>query len=269
MDENENDKLNQRQKKILEILQTRGDISVTELAERFNVHPMTIRRDIKKFEHLGIKLIRKYGGAQTQFSPGALKYLSSEDIYANIDKKVAIAQYIVDNILKDNDFIFLNSGSTLLQIAKALVKRKKMTVATNSIDIMAELYHRTDINTLILGGSLSVNSSSLHGPYAVERLKGFKNKVDFIFLSCDGVLFEQGFFTNSDIEANLNPIVLDIGVTKCLAADSSKINKRAPFKFADFNDIDIFITDSGIKEDQLLKLKREKIDIKIAPIKPL
>ncbi|MHA1870082.1 MAG: DeoR/GlpR family DNA-binding transcription regulator, partial [Promethearchaeota archaeon] len=177
--DNIKEQLNERQKSILEILEVHGNISINKLAEKFKVHPMTIRRDFKKFEKLGI-IVRTYGGAQANPNRRVLSYLSNEDINENIEKKVAIARYISDNIIHDGDSIFLDSGSTMLQIAKFLLKKKKISVITNSIDIMAELYHQTEINTLVLGGSLSVKSSSLYGPYAIERLKELKVNISFI-----------------------------------------------------------------------------------------
>ena len=261
--------LNERQKKIVQILELYGDISVKELATKFSVSTMTIRRDIKKFESTGI-LFRTYGGAQ--FYPGKrqLKYLSSEDINLNIEKKIAIAKFIVENLIQDGQNIFLDTGSTMLQIAKFLSKRKKISVITNSIDIMAELYHRPEINCLIIGGSLSENSSTLFGPYAMEQLKKWEAKVDISFISCDGIILQsnEGFYTKSSIDANLTPIALKTGAEKWIAADSTKVGKRTLFKFADFRNVDLFITDSGITESQLKYLKKN-LDVAVAKITPI
>ncbi len=196
-----------------------------------------------------------------------LNILSDEDIHLNIDKKIAIARYIIDNIINDNDYIFLDSGSTILQIAHLLVQKKKITVATNSIDILAELYHQPDINTLILGGSLSIHSSSMHGPYAINRLKELK--VSKSILSCDGVIPGQGFFTNHDIEATLNPYALQTAPAgnRFIVADSTKIGKISPYKFADFSDVDLFITDSDITPNQLDEL-RKYVKVAVAQVDP-
>lgn len=260
-----NEKLNDRQKAILERLQTQEDISINKLAGEFDVHPMTIRRDLQKFEEMNI-VVRTYGGARINPNRSSLKYLSNEDINQNIKKKIALARYIVENLVDDGDYIFLDSGSTMLQIAKLLVRKSKITVATNSIDILAELYHQPDINTLILGGSLSLKSSSLHGPYAIERLKNLQ--VSISILSCDGVLPGKGFFTNHDIEATLNPYALNTGKKKCIAADSTKIGELSPYKFADFEDVDLFITDSDVTEEQLEELEKY-VEIAVAEITPL
>lgn len=258
------EKLNKRQRVILEKLQSKSEINVNALAEEFNVSTMTIRRDIKKFEKMNI-LVRTYGGARINPTRRSVKYLSDEDIHVNIDKKIAIARYVIDNIIKDNDYIFLDSGSTILQIARLLVEKNKVTVATNSIDILAELYHQPDINTLILGGSLSIHSSSMHGPYAISRLKELK--VSKSILSCDGVIPGQGFFTNHDIEATLNPFALQTAPpgNRFIAADSSKIGKISPYKFADCSDVDLFITDSNITPIQLDEL-RKYVKVAVAQI---
>ena len=269
MTKNNGGSLNERQKGIVEILELYGDISVKELASKFRCSEMTIRRDLKKFERAGI-LFRTYGGAQSSPGKRQLKYLSSEDINLNIEKKVAIAKFIVENLIQDGQNIFLDTGSTMLQIAKFLSKRKKISVITNSIDIMAELYHRPEINCLIIGGSLSENSSTLYGPYAMEQLKKWESKVDISFIGCDGIILQsnEGFYTKSSIDANLTPIALKTGSKKWIAADSTKIGKRTLFKFADFNNVDLFITDSDINENQSTYFKK-KIEIAVAKIIPI
>ncbi|MHA1340420.1 MAG: DeoR/GlpR family DNA-binding transcription regulator [Promethearchaeota archaeon] len=259
--------LNKRQRKILEKLQRQIDISINELAEEFNVHPMTIRRDFKKLEQMNI-IVRTYGGARINPVRKSLTYLSDEDILENFEKKIAIARFIIDNIINDGDFIFLDSGSTILQIAKALVAKKKITVATNSIDIMAELFHQSDVNTLIIGGTLSMKSSSLHGPYAIERLKEIK--VGKCFMSCDGIVIDgniNGFYTNHDIEATLNPYALKTAEKKnrYIVADSTKIGKMGAYKFADFSDFEALITDSDITDEKKHQLEKY-INVEIAKI---
>ncbi|MHA1729183.1 MAG: DeoR/GlpR family DNA-binding transcription regulator [Promethearchaeota archaeon] len=259
---------NERQKKILEILEINRDISVTELAIKFNVHQMTIRRDLKKLERKGV-VLRTYGGAHIR--KRKLTYLSNEDINLNIKKKNTIASYIIENIIRDGNYIFLDTGSTMLQIAKILNRKKRISIATNSIDIMAELYQQPEINSLILGGSLSSESSTLFGPYAIKRLKDMESKADLSFISCDGVMSgcnnNSGFYTDHNIDANLTPIALKIGAKKkCIAADSSKIGRHSLYKFAEFSDVDLFITDSDINIEILEDLKKY-VDVVVAEIK--
>lgn len=269
MNKNNDGSLNERQKKIVQILELYGDISVKELATKFHCSEMTIRRDLKKFEKTGI-LFRTYGGAQSSPGKRQLKYLSSDDINLNIEKKIAIAKFVVENLVQDGQNIFLDTGSTMLQIARYLSNRKRISVITNSVDIMAELYHCPEINCLIIGGSLSENSSTLYGPYAMEQLKKWESKVDISFISCDGIILQsnEGFYTKSSIDASLTPIALKTGSEKWIAADSTKIGKRTLFKFADFCDVDLFITDSGINDSQLNYLQK-KVDVEVAKIIPI
>ncbi len=267
--ENSAERLNSRQEKILEQIQTKGYISINELAVEFDVHQMTIRRDLKKLERMGT-LVRTYGGAQAHPGRRVFSYLTDEDINENIEKKISIAKFIVNKLINNGDRIFLDTGSTILQIAKLLNRRKKITVITNSIDIMAELYHQPDITTVVLGGELSGISSNLHGPHAINQLKSWNKGSHISFFSCDGVVSgeNEGFYTNHDIDASLAPHALKTGEKKCVVVDSSKIGKKTLYKFADFNDVDLLITDSGINDDQLSELKKF-VEVAIAEIKPI
>jgi len=264
MDANSLDRLNKRQKEILESLQARGDISITELAEKYKVHPMTIRRDIQVFQDMGL-VVRTFGGVMGRdMGRGSLRYLSNEDITVNIEKKLEISHYIVEKLIHDGDLIFLDSGSTMLQIAKMLVKRKKITVVTNSIDIMAELYQQPNINTRILGGTLSRESSVLHGPHAIQQLQQEAQQLNWSFLSCDAIKLgpEGGFFTNQAIEWDLNKYAVRTGKNKCIAADSTKIGKLSQYQFAEYKDIDILITDTHIKKSDADELESHGVDVR-------
>ena len=54
--------MSERHKKILEILQLQGSISVTDLSERLNVSEVTIRKDLTSLEAQS-KLYRTHGKA--------------------------------------------------------------------------------------------------------------------------------------------------------------------------------------------------------------
>ncbi len=101
---------------ILEQLREAGKVQVDALSSEFRVSEVTIRNDLTRLEKKGL-LIRTRGGAIYRERVG-LDYDFSEKQKKNYHLKEKIgaraARYI-----NESDAIFLDSGSTTMEIAKA------------------------------------------------------------------------------------------------------------------------------------------------------
>lgn len=138
----------ERQQKILELLEKNSSTKVKELARMFDVSESTIRRDLQDMEEKGL-LKRTHGGAvrikKMIFEP---TFKEKED---KSQKEKLIIAKTAASLIEDNDTIILDSGTTTLGIARCL-EAKDITVITNSIDIASELSERDDIELVITGG---------------------------------------------------------------------------------------------------------------------
>jgi DeoR/GlpR family transcriptional regulator of sugar metabolism len=97
----------QREGKILEILNESGGVIVEELANRFSVSVMTIRRDLDRLEERGL-VERRHGGA---ILPGRLV---GEETYetkaaSHVEEKNRIAQKAA-TLVRDGDIVLLDGG---------------------------------------------------------------------------------------------------------------------------------------------------------------
>ena len=104
-------------------------VIVTNLAEEFNVTPMTIRRDLSVLEKQGV-ITTYYGGAS--LNEGA----ASEPSFMlknknSLDEKIAIA-YEASKLINEGDSIYIDCGTTCYNIGR-FIKNKRITVMTNSI----------------------------------------------------------------------------------------------------------------------------------------
>ena len=132
----------ERRNEILEKLQKEKRVVVGELSKIYGVSEETIRRDLEKLENDGY-VIKSYGGA-------VLNENVNIDMPFNVRKntnvvgKQRIAE-IVKSMVKDGERLMLDSSSTAVFIAKALKEeRRNLTVITNSIEIIIELFDRPD-----------------------------------------------------------------------------------------------------------------------------
>ena len=139
----------ERRNQILEKLQIEKRVVVSELSQLYKVSEETIRRDLDKLEKEGLA-IKSYGGA-------VINEDVSIDLPFNVRKnqnvtgKQRMAE-LAASLVKDGDHIFLDASTTAVFIAKALKERERLTVITNSLEILLELADVSGWNIISTGG---------------------------------------------------------------------------------------------------------------------
>ncbi len=144
----------------------------------------------------------------------------NEKIKKHIDKKSLIAQYAASQI-QDNDFVFIDAGTTTLLMTKYL-KESKATFVTNGIAHAREL-SANGCKTLVLGGILKQSTEAIIGLVAASNLQKYSFTKSFI--GTNGVSEKQGFTTPDIEEATLKSIAIEKSFVSYILADSSKFNK--------------------------------------------
>ena len=126
----------ERKNEILSILQKEQRVLVAELSTRYQVTEETIRRDLEKLEKEGF-VKKTYGGAVLNKNSTIDMPLKIRE-KTNRKEKQKIAQTVA-SLIEDGESIMLDSSSTSLMIAQELKKKKKLTVITNSVEVLIEL----------------------------------------------------------------------------------------------------------------------------------
>jgi DeoR/GlpR family transcriptional regulator of sugar metabolism len=122
--------INQRQQQILDRMALDGEVKIAELKDMFDVTEMTLRRDMEKLEQLG-EIRRTFGGAILIGKDIALH----ERTGVLIEEKMRIGKQAAQLVQPGNS-IFLDGGSTTLQVAKYLQPNWNITVVTNALKIL-------------------------------------------------------------------------------------------------------------------------------------
>ena len=141
--------LQERRNKVMELLHDEGIVKVSELMRLFNVSIETVRRDLEYMEEHGM-LSRVYGGA-VPAQPRATEPSYSTREIKHFKEKKAIGEKAVE-LVRDEDVIAVDIGTTTLEFAKALVGKRRVTVLTNSMKIAMILSE--DSNIRLRTGSL-------------------------------------------------------------------------------------------------------------------
>lgn len=232
----------ERRTKLVQLIMLKGSISVKELSKEFNVSTETIRTDLILLEKDNI-INKGHGGAT--ISSNYLEKHFDVKLFKNIEIKSKLAQKAVEMIPK-NGVVILDSGTTVLQIAKLLNLKSDLVIITSSL-IVAQVLENTKNQLLVTGGQLRKKSMSFVGNWATKAIESIH--ADIAFISCDG-FHEDGPSIRSYSELEVKQVILKNSKDVVLVSDSSKFSMHGLYRFATFDQIDHLITDSNIKEKE-------------------
>lgn len=247
----------QRHQKIVELVNERSSIRVTELSEIFSVTEETIRRDLEKLEK-ETKLKRSHGGAVSlQEDDSEIHF--SERVITNVNEKKVIAYEAAKRIV-EGDRIILDASTTAWYMSKAL-PNIPLTVITNSTKVVMELSKKEKIEVISTGGRLLSKSLSFVGPIAEKSLTMYH--VNKTFLSCKGIHLEEGLSDSNEGQALLKKKMIERSDAVILMVDSSKFGKLAFSLIVPPSEVDEVITDREIDEASRKLLEKRNVKLTI------
>lgn len=246
--------INPRQQLILDHMAVQGEVKLAELKEMFDVTEMTLRRDMEKLEQWG-HIKRTFGGAIFVGHDIALH----ERTGVNLEEKKRIGQ-VAAQLIQPGDAIFLDGGSTTLQVARYIQSSLNITVVTNALNIAAELQGK-QISTIVIGGMLVDQTSTLVGPVAVEALT--KLAFNKAFIGTTGVTAKHGYSNSNMYEAEIKRLVISQAAETVMVMDHSKFGKQDLFSFASLNAVNRIVTDQAPDPALIEAFKEATVEITI------
>ncbi len=225
--------IDKRQKKILELLQQKSQMTALELAEALEVSISTVRRDLNLLEEQN-EIIRHYGYCSYNYDnkndfdqPGPERL------------KQAIARE-ASKYINDYDTVFINSSSTALKTLE-FVYSNHLTIVTNNVKINYSP-HKENCNYILTGGEMRFPKEALVGDIALNTISSMN--ADVCIIGCSGVNLESGVTTKILNESTINEMMIrQTYKRKILVADHRKIGLISKFKIADISVFDYLITD--------------------------
>ncbi|MED4040910.1 DeoR/GlpR family DNA-binding transcription regulator [Niallia taxi] len=249
----------ERRRKIVELVNERLSIRVSELSDIFSVTEETIRRDLEKLEQDQL-LSRSHGGAVSIEKEATDVPFVVREI-TNSDEKKAIAAEAV-NWIEPGEQIVLDASTTAWYMAQELPDMP-LTVITNSIKVALELSKKEQIKVISTGGMLLANSLSYVGPLSERSLDSYY--VNKLFLSCKGVHL-SGLSDSNEWQAILKKKMMDIASQVILLADSSKFGVKTFAQISELTRIHHVISDSNIPAEFHKELQEKAIPVTIVKI---
>jgi len=250
----------ERRRLIVEQVEREGRATVEELAVRFEISPVTIRADLEALAR-NAAIVRSHGGALPAPAHALDTPLSIKETRRHAQKR-RIGQAAA-KLVEDGETIILDSGSTTIEIARALRQRKwsELTVITNGLHIALELGAIPAIRVMMLGGLLRASSQSLVGSGAEQMLAQLS--ADRLFLGVDGIDPEVGVTTPDPQEATLNALMIRVSREVIGVFDSSKFGQRSLSVIAPLSVLHKIFSDTGAAVEQVRALEEAGVQVKL------
>lgn len=249
----------ERKSEILDILEAEGKVDVSKLAARLGASKETIRRDLRKLEEKGA-LKRTHGGAvmsdiiKSEY-PVCVRGIKQVLEKRDLCKKAA-------EFINDKDIIFIDNSSTCRYLAEYIDPSKKVTILTNSINLMLEASKTPCENHtyISLGGMLNSSNLSLHGNMALKNAEGYYPAK--VFLSCAGINAQKGIITDGSInEVETKKLMIDHGGEVFILADHTKWEKKGQVFLTAIPNADKILTDKKTDIKYAKALSAEKAQV--------
>lgn len=247
-----------RQQKILTMLESLGEVKIQELATRFGVSAMTIRRDLEGLETQGM-VQRTHGGALMPAGSWIETPLANKQ-EAHREEKNKIADAALEWVSPGMSII-LDAGSTTSALVQRLAEKSPLRVVTTDMDIARELSDYEDIEVYITGGKIKLGVYSLQGEYALNTLAAIMT--DVAFIGCDGFTADYAL-SHTVGKTAVKQAMMSAALHKVLLADSSKFNHVAFSKFSPLQQFDAVITDPGLPTTDQKSFLQQGIHLRIA-----
>lgn len=232
-----------RRGQLLEILREQETVTVKDMAKRFGVSEMTIRRDFHGMEEQGLVTIH-YGGASLRNThPGFPSFSArQEKLYQN---KLKIAKTAA-SLIKEGDVIFLDTSTTILLMLRYLPD-VHLTVITNSLPVVQQLCSNTHICLYLTSGMYQEQYGGPLDYSTAEYVSRFHYSKAFFGASAVDATF--GASATQEIESAIKRCVWTNASESYLLADHTKFGKKNLIRYNEVKDYQLILTDNELEEE--------------------
>ena len=246
----------ERREKIMAEVHETGKVRVADLSSEYKVSEVSIRKDLEALEAEG-HLKRVHGGA-VALNKLYINMDLGERYKTNSTAKKHLAELAAD-FIEDNDTVFMNAGTTLTYVLRAIRGKKNVSIVTNSIQNATEAASHSSFNVILLGGDVDTKYQFTHGSDAEKQLDNYH--ATKCILSVDGVSADSGLTLYYSNEASLARKMIQSAKSVIVVADGSKIGREVFARITDAKKMDVLITNKTDKKDVLDAL--EELGVKI------
>jgi len=237
--------MNPRHHHIIQLVNSRGSVTVSELAQLTGVSEVTVRQDLTLLERDRL-LHRVHGSALA---------LDSDNVGTRMNTRYPIKQALARQA---GESVFIEGGSTNALLARALADRTDLTLITVS-HYIAQLLREAACEVIVLGGLLQKSSESVVGPltrYSIQQVHFHR-----AFVGVDGWHPETGFTGRNMLRCDVVDAVLAKGAESYALTDASKFGQIHPYPLSSGYQVGHVITDEMLDAATVAQLREQTIEV--------
>jgi DeoR/GlpR family transcriptional regulator of sugar metabolism len=237
----------ERKRLILTQLKEQGRIVAKDLSRRLKLSEDTIRRDLRELASDGL-LQRVHGGALPA-SPTVANLASRRSM--SVSEKIKLGRAGA-RLLKNGQSVFVDGGTTNLELIRALPIDLKLSLFTHSPTIAAALENHTNIDVVLIGGKLFKHSMVSVGAAAVQAIEMLH--VDVFFMGVTGVHPREGLTTGDYEEAIIKRAIAGRAAEVVSLVSTEKLGAASTHRIVELKALTTLVVDKSAKIPHL-KLK--------------
>lgn len=247
--------LDQRRGNILELIESKGFVSLQELVDHLGVSESTLRRDLEHLDRIG-QIRRTRGGAA--YVGESLTAFDERRHRASIEKQ-SIGRAAAE-LIQSGETIILDGGTTTLEVARNLAG-KSLQVVTNSLPICNQLVSVSTIELIYLGGYLYPKTGVALGSLTIEALKQIHARR--VVMGVGGIT-EAGLFNQNSLLVDTERQMLEAADELIVVADSGKFGHSELVHLCSLKQVARMVVDSGLPAEWQTRIREAGIDLVIA-----
>ena len=253
--------MSERQVAIVEIARQTGRVTVDQLAQRFNVSPQTIRKDLNELCDRK-SLARVHGGAVLSFGLENVGYDARREIAR--EEKLAIGR-LAAALIPSHASLFINIGTTTEAVAVALLQHQDLLVITNNINVASMIRPYPQLEVIIAGGLVRRADGGVVGEATVDFINQFK--LDYAVIGASAIDSEGSLLDYDFREVRVAQAIIANARHTILVADATKFSRSAPVRIGHISQVQSFVTDR-VESESFRRLCREA-DVALIESAPL
>ena len=244
----------ERKALIQQVLRQEGRLVAKEFSQKLGVSEDTIRRDLRELAGEGL-LQRVHGGALPA-SPAIADFGSREQLGSSVKARLGQA---AAQMIRPGQIVFLDGGTTNVQLARHLPRDLEAVIVTHSPNIAVELAGHPFVEVELIGGRLFKHSIVTVGATSAEAIS--RIRADLFFMGATGVHPETGVTTGDREEAAIKQLIARQSAETIVLATRDKLGAASPYQIMPLTDIGTLVTVSGLPDELLLPLKSSGVAV--------
>ena len=238
----------ERKTLIQKVLRQEGRLVAKDFSQKLGVSEDTIRRDLRELAGEGL-LQRVHGGALPA-SPAIADFGSREQVESSVKARLGQA---AAQMIRPGQIVFLDGGTTNVQLARHLPRDLKAVIVTHSPSIAVELARHPSVEVELIGGRLFKHSIVAVGTTSADAISQIR--ADLFFMGATGVHPETGVTTGDREEAAIKHLIARQSAETIVLATHEKLGAASPYRIMPLADIGTLVTVAGLPEEMYVVLK--------------